>query len=51
MEWDATGNRIMGKNCMLGLAFKSMAIYLTKLEDSPEDWLHSNLETFPILPG
>ncbi len=37
-EWDAKVNNIMGKNRMLGLAFKSMAISLTKLEDSPEDW-------------
>jgi hypothetical protein len=37
-EWVATGNTIMGKNCMIGMAFKSIANYLTKLEDSPEDW-------------
>jgi hypothetical protein len=38
MEWITTGNKIMGKNRMMGMAFTSMANYLTKLEDSPEDW-------------
>jgi hypothetical protein len=28
----------MGKNRMMGMAFMAMANYLTKLEDSPEDW-------------
>jgi hypothetical protein len=28
----------MTKNSMIGLALKSMAKYLTKLEESPEDW-------------
>jgi hypothetical protein len=37
-EWIATVNKIMGKNHMMGMAFMSMANYLTKLEDSPEDW-------------
>ncbi len=37
-EWDITGNKIMGKNRMMGMTFKSMATYLAKLEDSPEDW-------------
>ncbi len=37
-EWIATGNKIMGKNRMMGMAFMSMANYLTKLVDSPEDW-------------
>ncbi len=37
-EWTATGNRIMGKNRMMGMVFVAMANYLTKLEDSPEDW-------------
>jgi hypothetical protein len=37
-EWITRGNKIMGKNRMMGMAFTSMANYLTKLEDSPEDW-------------
>ncbi len=37
-EWICTGNKIMGKNRMMGTAFMAMANYLTKLEDSPEDW-------------
>jgi hypothetical protein len=37
-EWNTTGDKIMMKNRMLGLAFKSMALYLVTLEDSPEDW-------------
>ncbi len=37
-EWNITGDKIMMKNRMLGLALKSMALYLAKLEDSPEDW-------------
>jgi hypothetical protein len=41
MEWAITGNRIMSKNRMVGMAFQSIAGYLTKLEDSPEDWHHS----------
>jgi hypothetical protein len=32
------GDVIMKKNQMLGMAFKSMAKYLTMLENSPEDW-------------
>ncbi len=28
----------MNKNHMLGLAFKSIAVYLAKLEDNPENW-------------
>jgi hypothetical protein len=37
-ERNITGDKIMMKNQMLGLAFKSMALYLVTLEDSPEDW-------------
>jgi hypothetical protein len=36
-EWQNTGNKIFIKNRMVGMAFKSMAEYLTKLQDSPED--------------
>jgi hypothetical protein len=38
MEWMKTADKVMTKNRMLGTAFRSMADYLTKLEDSPEDW-------------
>jgi hypothetical protein len=34
-EWVITGNRTMSKNCMVGMAFQSIAGYLTKLEESP----------------
>jgi hypothetical protein len=37
-EWEKTANKIITKNRMVGMAFQSMADYLTKLEDSPEDW-------------
>jgi hypothetical protein len=37
-EWSLTRDKIMNKNSMLGLAFKSMAKYLLKLEESPEEW-------------
>jgi hypothetical protein len=37
-EWEKTANKIIIKNRMVGMAFQSMADYLTKLEDSPEDW-------------
>jgi hypothetical protein len=37
-EWEKTANKIMTKNRMVGMAFQSMADYLTKLEESPEDW-------------
>ncbi len=37
-EWEKTANKINTKNRMVSLAFQSMADYLTKLEDSPEDW-------------
>ncbi len=36
-EWEKTGNKIIRKNHLVGMAFKSMATYLTKLEDSPEE--------------
>jgi hypothetical protein len=37
-EWNITGDKIMMKNRMLSLAFKLVAFYLAKLNDSPEDW-------------
>jgi hypothetical protein len=37
-EWTTTGNKIMKKNRMMGMAFIAMANYLAKLEESPEDW-------------
>jgi hypothetical protein len=37
-EWEKTANKIITKNRMVGMAFRSMADYLTRLEDSPEDW-------------
>jgi hypothetical protein len=56
-EWNITGDKIMMKNCMLGLAFKSMALYLVKLEESPEDWHlapvrgHTRIhKLFPLYP-
>ncbi len=33
-EWVTTGNRIMSKNRMVGMAFQTIAGYLTKLEDT-----------------
>jgi hypothetical protein len=57
-EWNLTGDRIMQKNRMLGLAFKSMAKYLLKLEESPEEWHlapvrgHSRIhKLFPFYPA
>jgi hypothetical protein len=37
-EWEKTASKIRTKNRMVSLAFQSMADYLAKLEDSPEDW-------------
>jgi hypothetical protein len=37
-EWEKTANKILTKNRMVSMAFQSMADYLTKLEESPEDW-------------
>jgi hypothetical protein len=37
-EWEKTASKIITKNRMVGMAFQSMTDYLTKLEDSPEDW-------------
>jgi hypothetical protein len=57
-EWVTTGNRIMNKNRMMGMAFQATAGYLTKLEDSPEDWHlspirgHSRVhKLFPFYPA
>jgi hypothetical protein len=37
-EWENTGEKLINKNHMLGLAFTSIAAYLAKLENSLEDW-------------
>ncbi len=37
-EWSLTGDKIMNKISMIGLVCKSMAKYLLKLEESPEEW-------------
>jgi hypothetical protein len=37
-EWNLTGDKIMSKNSMIGLTFKTMAKYIIKLEDSLEEW-------------
>jgi hypothetical protein len=37
-EWNRTADKLMPKNRMLGMAFQSMADYLSKLEESAEDW-------------
>ncbi len=57
-EWSLTGDKIMNKKLMLGLAFKSMAKYLVKLEESPEKWHlapvrgHSRIhKLFPFYPA
>jgi hypothetical protein len=57
-EWVTTGNRIMNRNRMMGMAFQAIAGYLTKLEDSPEDWHlspirgHSRVhKLFPFYPA
>jgi hypothetical protein len=57
-EWENTGNKIITKNRMVGMAFISMAEYLTKLEDSSEDWHlslirgHAKISTlFPLYPA
>jgi hypothetical protein len=48
----------MNKNRMVGMAFQSIAGYMTKLEDSPEDWHlspirgHSRVhKLFPFYPA
>jgi hypothetical protein len=37
-EWKKTADKLLSKNRMLGMAFRSMADYLEIMEDSPEDW-------------
>jgi hypothetical protein len=37
-EWVKTADKVVTKNRMLGMTFRLMADYLTKLENSPEDW-------------
>jgi hypothetical protein len=57
-EWENTGNKIFTKNRLVGMAFKSMAEYLAKLGDSPEDWHLSPIrghkkisKLFPLYPA
>jgi hypothetical protein len=59
-EWENTSNKIITKSRMVGTAFKSMAEYryLTKLENSPEDWHLSPIrghtkisKLFPLYPA
>jgi hypothetical protein len=37
-KWVTTGDEIMSKNRMVGMAFKSIADYLSKFEDRSIDW-------------
>jgi hypothetical protein len=57
-EWMKTSTRIENINPMLGEAFKSMAGFLRKLEDSHEDWHHAPIwghskahKLFPFYPA
>jgi hypothetical protein len=57
-EWHKTSLRIRNTNPMLGEAFQSMANFLTKLEDSQEDWHHAPIwghsrthKLFPLYPA
>jgi hypothetical protein len=57
-EWMKTSARIENINPMLGEAFKSMASFLRKLEDSHEDWHHAPIwghskthKLFPFYPA
>jgi hypothetical protein len=57
-EWEKTANKIITKNRMVGMVFRSMADYLTRLEDSPEDWYlapvrgHTKFsKLFPLYPA
>jgi hypothetical protein len=40
-EWTKTSTKISNVNPMLGEAFKSMANFLKRTEDSQEDWHHA----------
>jgi hypothetical protein len=57
-EWEKTANKITTKNRMVSMAFHSMAAYLTKLEDNPEDWHLAPIQghtkfskLFPLYPA
>jgi hypothetical protein len=57
-EWHKTSLRIRNTNPMLGEAFQSMANFLTKLEESQEDWHHAPIwghsrmhKLFPFYPA
>jgi hypothetical protein len=56
-EWTKTSSKIAAISPMLGEAFKSMANFLKKLEDSQEDWHHAPIwghsrthKLFPFYP-
>ncbi len=56
-EWIKTSTKISNVNPMLGEAFKSMANFLKKTEDSHEDWHHAPIwgrsrthKLFPFYP-
>jgi hypothetical protein len=58
LEWHKTGLRIRNTNPMLGEAFQSMTKFLTKLEESQEDWHHAPIwghsrthKLFPFYPA
>ncbi len=57
-EWHKTSLRIRNTNPMLGEAFQSMAKFLTKLEESQDDWHHAPIwghsrthKLFPFYPA
>jgi hypothetical protein len=57
-EWYKMSQKIMNTNPMLGEAFRSMANFLKKLEDSQEDWHHAPIwghsrthKLFPFYPA
>jgi hypothetical protein len=57
-EWNKTSLKIANTNPMLGEAFRSMANFLKKLEDSQEDWHHAPIwghsrthKLFPFYPA
>jgi hypothetical protein len=57
-EWHKTSLKIKDTNPMLSESFQSMAKFLTKLEDSQEDWHHAPIwghsrthKLFPLYPA
>jgi hypothetical protein len=58
LEWHKTSLKIKDTNPMLSESFQSMAKFLTKLEDSKEDWHHAPIwghsrthKLFPFYPA